>query len=75
LTAQALLARAGHGSRLEVGVSRGSAGVVEAHAWVECDGRIVIGGTAQEISQFTRLVSLDVETALGLPAIDLPGAR
>jgi hypothetical protein len=68
LTVQALLARSGYPSRLHVGVIRGKQGEVEGHAWVECEGRILIGGTASEIGQFTPLAAFDVETALRLQA-------
>jgi hypothetical protein len=40
---QRMLAKQGHPSTLEVGVAR-SGGGVEAHAWLVCDGAIVIGG-------------------------------
>jgi len=66
LTVQALLARSGYPSRLRVGVLRGKQGEVEGHAWVECEGRILIGGTASEIGQFTPLAAFDVETAVRL---------
>jgi hypothetical protein len=69
LTVQALLARSGHPSRLHVGVIRGKQGEVEGHAWVECDGRILVGGTVSEIGQFTPLAAFDVETALRLQAV------
>ncbi len=61
LTAQAMLARHGCPSRLQLGVTRGKQGEVEGHAWVECEGRILLGGTPEEISQFTRLAAFDVE--------------
>jgi hypothetical protein len=69
LTVQALLARGGYPSRLHVGVIRGQQGEVEGHAWVECEGRILIGGTASEIGQFTPLAAFDVRTALRLQAV------
>jgi hypothetical protein len=72
LTAQAMLARRGCPSRLQVGVTRGKHGEVEGHAWVECEGRILIGGTPEQIAQFTRLAAFDVEAALRLPAIVAP---
>jgi hypothetical protein len=72
LTVQAMLARGGCPSRLQVGVSRGKRGEVEGHAWVEYQGRILIGGTPDEIAQFTRLAAFDVEAALRLRAIVRP---
>jgi hypothetical protein len=44
LAAQVLLRRQEHPARLCLGVARGEAGQLEAHAWVECAGRVVIGG-------------------------------
>lgn len=76
LTVQALLARGGCPSRLHVGVIRGKQGEVEGHAWVECEGRILIGGAASEIGQFTPLAAFEVETALRLQAVaTLPEGR
>jgi hypothetical protein len=46
LAAQLLLARHGHRSDLKIGVAQ-SEGNFEAHAWVEIDGRIVVGGRKQ----------------------------
>jgi hypothetical protein len=43
LTAQLLLARYGHPSSLRVGVARDPKGQFVAHAWVEVEGRIVVG--------------------------------
>jgi hypothetical protein len=39
-----LLARKGIASDLKIGVRAGEAGGVDAHAWVERDGRVLIGG-------------------------------
>jgi hypothetical protein len=44
LTLQWLLSRYGHPSRIHLGARRNSTGRFEAHAWVECEGRVVIGG-------------------------------
>ena len=65
LAVQVLLARGGCPSRLHVGVLRGKQGEVDGHAWVECEGRILIGGSASEIGEFTPLAVFEVEnTAL-----------
>jgi hypothetical protein len=45
LTTRVLLGRQGHLANLRIGVARSETGQFEAHAWVECQGRIVIGGT------------------------------
>jgi hypothetical protein len=44
LALQALLTREGHDARLRLGVARGELGALEAHAWLESGGRVVIGG-------------------------------
>jgi hypothetical protein len=76
LAVQGMLARLGYPSRLQVGVVRGQQGQVEAHAWVECSGRILIGGTASEIGQFTPLAAFDVEATVRLRAVEsLQGSR
>ena len=43
LSGQVLLARRGYPSRLHIGVSKKPRGELEAHAWLECDGQIVLG--------------------------------
>jgi len=59
LAAHALLGRHGHVSRLKLGVAGGGGRDFEAHAWLEHDGRVVIGGPVD-----ARYVSL---SALGAP--------
>ena len=71
LTVQGMLARLGYPSRLHVGVLRGKQGEVEGHAWVECEGRILIGGTPSEIGKFTPLAVFDVQVpAFRLQAVE-----
>ena len=65
LAVHAMLSRRGYPSRLHIGVVRGGEGELEGHAWVESDGRVLIGGTASEIGQFTRLAAFGVETVFG----------
>ena len=60
LTTQVLLGRCGHASTLRIGVARSKDGEFQAHAWVESDGRVVIGGTAEDLAQ----------NYVALPAID-----
>lgn len=57
LAAQALLARYGHASELRLGVARGAGRAFEAHAWLEGNGQILIGGATQE--RYVPLPSLD----------------
>jgi hypothetical protein len=44
LSLQVLLARAGFESVLRIGVQKTGEGTFKAHAWLEKDGRILIGG-------------------------------
>ena len=54
MAAQVLLRRNGHGSTLRIGVARGTRGGLEAHAWVECDSRVVVG-EVDNLERFTPL--------------------
>ena len=56
LTTYILLGRYGHPSCLHVGVA--SAPKFEAHAWVECDGKVVIGGW-EKLDRFASILILD----------------
>jgi hypothetical protein len=60
LATQVLLRRCGYAADLRIGVARSGAGEFQAHAWVECQGKIVIGG-AQALSRFTPFPPLDGE--------------
>ena len=44
MAAQILLARHGVESSIRLGVKRAEAGELKAHAWLECRGRVVVGG-------------------------------
>lgn len=48
LAAQALLARHGRPSQLRLGVARGPDGALLAHAWLEREGRVLVGGVVTE---------------------------
>ena len=54
-----LLARAGIESDLRIGVIRDEARELEAHAWVEIDGRVVHGG--RESAKYTPFPELPDE--------------
>ena len=53
LALQALLARYGQQAELRIGVARQSGDRLDAHAWVELDGRVLLGGA--EVARYTRL--------------------
>jgi hypothetical protein len=57
LAAQVLLARHGHASQLRLGVARGAGRAFEAHAWLEGNGRVLIGGGPEE--RYAALPTLD----------------
>lgn len=61
LSLQVLLGRRGLGSRLCIGVRKGSASGFEAHAWVERGGRVLIGGSSEAAlkESWTPLTSWD----------------
>lgn len=56
LVTQVLLNWNGHAAQLRLGVAKGEEGQLEAHAWVESQGQIVIGGLSN-LSSFTPLPS------------------
>jgi Transglutaminase-like superfamily len=58
LAGQVLLAQHGEPALLRIGVTKNEAGKLEAHAWVESRGRIVIGASA-ELSRYTRLPPME----------------
>jgi hypothetical protein len=54
LATQVLLTRRGHPVNLRIGVARNEAGEFQAHAWVEYQGRVIIGG-AEAPAHYTPL--------------------
>ncbi|MDJ0616029.1 MAG: lasso peptide biosynthesis B2 protein [Calothrix sp. MO_192.B10] len=58
LTTQVLMNRHGYLPELRIGVAKVEGGQLEAHAWVESQGRVVIGNLT-DLSRFTPLPSLE----------------
>src|SRR5215208_6209413 len=56
LAVQMLLTRRGYPALLHIGVARGERGRFQAHAWVESQGKVVIGES--ELERFTPLTIL-----------------
>ena len=54
LTTQVLMSRHSYSPQLRIGVAKGDGGQLEAHAWVESQGEIVIGHL-RDLSRFTPL--------------------
>jgi hypothetical protein len=44
LVAQVLLSRSGYAPALRIGLARGPGGALNAHAWLENEGEVVLGG-------------------------------
>ena len=59
LTVRLLLRWHGCPARLHFGVARGEGGQIRAHAWVEANGRVVIGGSASELERYIPLLAAD----------------
>lgn len=60
LAGRVLLARAGHASRVRFGVAAPSDRGFEAHAWLECDGAVVVGAVpGQPLTPFPDLPPAD----------------
>ncbi len=57
MAARALLARRGIGSDLRIGVGKDARGRLQAHAWVEIEGRIIIG-ELPDMARYRRLPDL-----------------
>ena len=62
LTTQVIMSRHGLSPQLRIGVAKTERGKLEAHAWVEYQGRVAIGGLSN-LSKFVPLPSLEAERA------------
>ena len=62
MTTRILLVRYGHPATLQIGVNRGKQGDLQAHAWVESNGTVVIGGTEAKLEEkYVMLPALEGE--------------
>lgn len=59
LAAQTLLSQAGYPARLSIGVKRDKGRKFEAHAWLESEGVVVVGGRVPELEGYTPLLAAD----------------
>jgi transglutaminase superfamily protein len=55
LAAQALLAHSGYPSQVEIGVTKDESHCFHAHAWVVCQGDVVLGG--QQVERYNPLMT------------------
>lgn len=58
LAGRVMLARRGYASQLRIGSTRDASGQFKAHAWVEYNGRILIG--ASGVSRYTPFPNLEM---------------
>jgi Transglutaminase-like superfamily len=68
LAVQGMLSRRGYRSRLQIGVMRGQHGGLDGHAWVEHEGRVLIGGSAPELARFAPITAFDSDALKPLAA-------
>src|ERR1044071_2319418 len=61
LATKILLARHGCSATIHIGVKRSERGELQAHAWVESDGRVVIGGSETSLRHYTMLTAVHQE--------------
>ena len=61
LVARVLLGRSGHPAALRIGVARSETGQLQAHAWVESNGRVVIGGSESSLKHYSLLAASNGE--------------
>jgi hypothetical protein len=59
LVAQALLQRHGYEAKLRIGVRRDLNGAFTAHAWLESEGKVIVGGPAEMVAAFAPLPEME----------------
>jgi hypothetical protein len=64
LAAKVIFGRRGHPARLRIGVERNEAEEFRAHAWVEHEGRVVVGGE-EELTRYALFPAVEWGEALG----------
>jgi hypothetical protein len=55
LAAQWLFAWFGHPTQLRIGVAKGNGKLLQAHAWLESEGRVLVGGESLEQHEYAVL--------------------
>lgn len=59
LVSEMLLRRYGYPASMHIGVARSEGGQFQAHAWVESNGSVVIGGSEAALKRYTLLMTSD----------------
>jgi Transglutaminase-like superfamily len=62
LVTKFLLGRCGYQALVRIGVARDETGKFHAHAWVESDGKVIIGGSSSLLGQYTPLPTWDEDS-------------
>ena len=57
LVTKLMLGRFGHQAIVRIGVARSDTGELQAHAWVESGGKIVIGGSESSLQRYKPLAA------------------
>jgi hypothetical protein len=73
LVAQGLFARHGYASQLRLGVARGPGRVFEAHAWLERDGQVLVGGPVD--ARYVPMPELDSQRPPQAEGLSIPPVR
>ena len=63
LATQIMLGRRGHRTTLQLGVMKSETGKMDAHAWLEREGKVLIG-LSDNFDQLTRLPTLEGENPI-----------
>ena len=58
LAANALLSLQGYASVIRIGVRRGDAGAIQAHAWLVSGDRVVIGDDGERLESFSTITDI-----------------
>jgi hypothetical protein len=56
-----MLGRRGHRTTLQLGIMKAQVGKIDAHAWLERDGQIIVGGDERP-GEWTKLPPLEQES-------------
>ena len=63
LTTQVLMGRRGLDCEFKIGVAKSTEGTLEAHAWIEVEGQVIMGALP-DLERFTSLPTLDKPSML-----------
>jgi hypothetical protein len=59
-----MLSRFGYAAEIKIGVLKKSSSL-EAHAWVECDGLVVMGGSRNHYTELPKMVPANAKQLPG----------